>query len=370
MGLQQIIKRQVSDMSSNRILRKTPSVIDWLKKILASFLVLVSLGALIAAPAFAVDKARVKVSSLIVRQHASVKSKRIAVLKKGAIVTVYGVKNNWCKINTGSKTGFVQKHNLQKINLPNENKNDDKNNDKNTDNNNDNKNNDKYDDIPTLDTTDPSDDTPGTLSKGAQGDTVKALQTRLWYLNYLTALNAADGTFGDSTETAVKRFQLQAGLTISGKADKTTQERLNAKDAPRCARIVTKNWFNSNINSLFPRGSTVTVVDCATGRRFRIIRVQGSNHADCEPATSTDTAVFKSIYNGKWSWNARAVILVAKGELVAASLNSMPHGKDFIKSNNFKGQFCLHTTGSKTHGSSCINSNHQVKIDAASKFLQ
>jgi hypothetical protein len=30
----------------------------------------------------------------------------------------------------------------------------------------------------------------------------------------------------------------------------------------------------------------------------------------------------------------------------------------------------MHTTGSKTHGSSCINGNHQSKIIAASKYLQ
>ena len=337
-------------MSSNRVLRETPFGIDWLRKILASFLVLISLGAMIAAPAFAYNKAKVKVDALIVRQSASLKSKRIAVLSKGTIVTVYGVKNNWCKINTGSKTGFVQKQFLQKINTPN--------------NNNDNNS-----------TPDPSDSSnnsntsSNTLCKGAKGEAVKKLQARLNSLGYLPS-GSVDGNYEDSTVVAVKHFQLQTGLKIDGKADAVTQNKLNDTDAPRCVRIVTKNWFNSNINSIFPRSSTVTVVDCATGRRLKIIRVQGSNHADCEPATSSDTAIFKSIYNGKWSWNARAVILVAKGELVAASLNSMPHGKDFIKSNNYKGQFCLHTTGSKTHGSRCVNSNHQAKIIAASKYLQ
>ena len=59
------------------------------------------------------------------------------------------------------------------------------------------------------------------------------MQNRLWELGFL--LDDRDGNFGSKTQTAVKMFQQQAGLSITGIADGETLARLYADDAPRTA---------------------------------------------------------------------------------------------------------------------------------------
>lgn len=73
--------------------------------------------------------------------------------------------------------------------------------------------------------------TSGSLKIGSRGDDVKKLQNRLIELGYLTG--TADGVFGSGTETAVKAFQKQAGLTADGAAGKSTQSKLYASNAPK-----------------------------------------------------------------------------------------------------------------------------------------
>ena len=68
------------------------------------------------------------------------------------------------------------------------------------------------------------------------------------------------------------------------------------------------------------------------------------------------------------SWKSRAVILKANGKYVASAINTKPHGDQTIHSNNYEGQFCLHTSGSMTHGSKKENSEHQKSINRAYKW--
>lgn len=63
-----------------------------------------------------------------------------------------------------------------------------------------------------------------TLKKGSEGDSVKALQTRLIALGYL--VGKADGTFGKQTEKAVIAFQKKNNLVADGLAGSATQTRL------------------------------------------------------------------------------------------------------------------------------------------------
>ena len=70
-----------------------------------------------------------------------------------------------------------------------------------------------------------------TLSKGSQGPEVLAMQNRLYELGYLK--DTRDGQFGNNTMTAVKIFQSQAGLPVTGIADAATLNALYAEDAPR-----------------------------------------------------------------------------------------------------------------------------------------
>lgn len=71
------------------------------------------------------------------------------------------------------------------------------------------------------------------LSKGDDSDDVRAMQQRLYDLGYLE--DEPDGKFGNNTQTAVKLFQQQAGLEVTGVADNDTQTALYADDAPMTA---------------------------------------------------------------------------------------------------------------------------------------
>ncbi len=112
----------------------------------------------------------------------------------------------------------------------------------------------------------------------------------------------------------------------------------------------------SEVNGIFSRGTTATVIDVDTGLTFKVRRLQGTYHADSEPLTADDTAVLSRLYGGSWSWSRRAVVVIVDGKQIAASINGMPHGEDSISSNNFSGHICIHFLGSTTHGSSYTKS--------------
>ena len=71
--------------------------------------------------------------------------------------------------------------------------------------------------------------TYSTLRKGDEGPEVVTLQQALAELGYLSG--AADGNFGTGTQTAVKKFQADAGLEADGIAGKKTLEALYAKSS-------------------------------------------------------------------------------------------------------------------------------------------
>lgn len=125
-------------------------------------------------------------------------------------------------------------------------------------------------------------------------------------------------------------------------------------------------WF-SNGETIFNKYSTAIVTDVLTGKSFTVIRKGGTNHADVEPLTKKDTAIMKSIYGGKWSWDRRAIWVEIDGTLYAGSMNGMPHGKEIVDDNNFAGHFCIHFTGSRTHATNRIDAKHQAAIKVALK---
>ena len=131
--------------------------------------------------------------------------------------------------------------------------------------------------------------------------------------------------------------------------------------------VVKMNWFSGG-SSAFPTGSYGYIYDIDTGIYLRIKRMGGYNHADVEPATSTDTAKLKKIAGGTFSWNSHAVILKAGSKYIACAINTKPHGKQTIKNNGYNGQFCLHMVGSITHGSGKVNEVHQANIEKAWKW--
>jgi hypothetical protein len=115
------------------------------------------------------------------------------------------------------------------------------------------------------------------------------------------------------------------------------------------------------VNELLPRYSKFIVEDLESGKKFKVQRRAGSRHADVQPLTSNDTKIMKAIFNGKWSWKRRAIIVHCKEKKIAASMHGMPHGAGALK-NNFPGHFCIHFYGSTTHRTNFMDLSHKLMI--------
>ena len=205
------------------------------------------------------------------------------------------------------------------------------------------------------------------LRKGATGTAVKTLQTNLKKLGFYTAY--VDGSFGATTESAVKAFQRKYGLTADGVAGSATLRKIeSAVASANSGKITTErlDWFNGGKN-VIPNGAVFQIKDVSTGLIFSARRQSGGSHMDAEPLTAEDTAILKKINGGTFSWRRRAVLVKYNGHVYAASIYSEPHGTNTILDNNFDGQFCLHFYGSKTHGTNRVDADHQKCVEQAMK---
>lgn len=123
------------------------------------------------------------------------------------------------------------------------------------------------------------------------------------------------------------------------------------------------------VNKTLPKYSKFTVMDVETGEKFQVQRRAGSNHADVQPLTSKDTKIMKKVYNGKWSWKRRAIIVITGNQWIAASMHGMPHGAGALE-NDFPGHFCIHFYGSTTHRTNFMDLSHKLMILKSAGKLQ
>lgn len=229
-----------------------------------------------------------------------------------------------------------------------------------------------------------------TLKTGDTGEAVKKVQSRLKSLGYFDGEVA--GNYQSMTKAAVEAFQKTAGLSVDGECGINTLEALFSDSAPKMPQTaelsaatskggtssnstvtpahgtaISMDWWESDIQKIFSRGTTATITDVETGLAWQEQRRGGTNHADVQPLTAADTAVLKKVYGGTWSWNRRAIFVTIDGKNYAASMNGMPHGGGSISGNNFNGHHCIHFTNSRTHGSNKVCSLHQSAIQKALK---
>ncbi|MFD0712224.1 hypothetical protein [Paenibacillus sp. GCM10027626] len=141
------------------------------------------------------------------------------------------------------------------------------------------------------------------------------------------------------------------------------------------ARILRSRHYGKLIEweeakKLLPRKSFFSIKDLETGLEFRVQRRAGRDHADVQPVTKEDTKIMKQIYNGRWSWKRKAIVLSKDGKHYAASMNGMPHGGDGIPGNNFSGHFCVHFLNSSTHRSAKPDPAHQLMVQKAAGNLR
>ena len=152
--------------------------------------------------------------------------------------------------------------------------------------------------------------TSSTLKKGASGAEVRKLQQRLKDLGYLKG--SVDGDFGDATETAVKNFQQQHGLTVDGKAGSRTLSALyssSAKRAPSVTNTARPTATPTARATATPNLSTDYYLQVgSSGSRVRTLQnrlielgwLDGKADGEYEGATEYAVKAFQARYASLW----------------------------------------------------------------------
>lgn len=304
---------------------------------------------LMFAPAALAAEGKVSTKSLVLRKSASKTSKMLQTLDKGDRLEILSSTGEWYKVSYGKYTGYVMKKYVKvtgKVEEESAAKDENK----------------KEESSKTIAELG---EAPAASRPGDRGSKVKKLQEALQIKGHYNG--KIDGIYGSSTTAAVKAFQKKHGLSRDGIAGNVTIRTLfgEAAEDGKAVKTESLKWFG-NENTI-PRGATVTIKDVRTGKTFQAVRWSGSNHMDTEPATKADTAIMKSIYGGSWSWNRRPILVKYNGHVYAASMNGMPHGTS-TRNNGFDGHFCVHFTGSKTHETNRVDSDHQSCVKTALNY--
>ena len=128
--------------------------------------------------------------------------------------------------------------------------------------------------------------------------------------------------------------------------------------------VVNLDWFEY-MDLYFTKYITVRVIDIYSMKEYYVKRMGGYNHADVQTIDAKNTAVFKEIYGGTWSWTRRPVWVEIDGKFYAGSSNGMPHGFDILETGE-GGHTCIHFLNSKTHGTKRVDEAHQNCVKFAS----
>ena len=127
------------------------------------------------------------------------------------------------------------------------------------------------------------------------------------------------------------------------------------------------DWFSKGKSIFGKNGLRFQMKDVKSGTIVNCRSRKGTNHMDAEPVSAADTQKLLSIYGGKFDWKRHPVLVKYNGHVYAGSMYCEPHGDSAINDNNFSGHFCIHFSGSKTHGSGNVDSGHQNAISQALK---
>ncbi|WP_413463178.1 hypothetical protein [Bacillus sp. B1-b2] len=123
------------------------------------------------------------------------------------------------------------------------------------------------------------------------------------------------------------------------------------------------------MNPIIPKFSVFTIIDVESGKHFQVQRRAGSQHADVQPLNKKETQIMKDIYQGRWSWKRRAIIVMVEDKWFAASMHGMPHGAGALD-NQFPGHFCVHFLGSTTHKTDKMDFSHKLMVYKAAGILK
>ncbi len=114
------------------------------------------------------------------------------------------------------------------------------------------------------------------LANGAEGTAVLEMQKKLALLGYDLGAYGCDGDFGDDTETALKAFQKDHGLTVNGRLNDATAKALDAaaKSANKDKVEITGNLVNVR------ESPSVKAAILGTVKRGEKLEYKGEKSAD------------------------------------------------------------------------------------------
>ncbi len=314
------------------------------------------------------------IDRVIVRSAASMSSQNLTLLyKAGSVAKLLSASTpgggyNWYHVTAGGVTGYIRADLLRVLT--------------------------KVEEALLNQTGDPSSPPEAsyrTLFKGMSGEDVTRLQTKLAQLTFL-ASSAITGDYTTETETAVRAYQLAAGLFVDGVAGPNTQHKLygtvpegtyGPTPGPTTLYPVEKyTWLPNSTNPTFwpvytnTNKITAVLTDVKTGISWTARRWAGGQHADVEPLDAAATAAMCRVYGVSTSqqildknlYQRRAVWVTVLGHTYAGSVYGVPHNYpegDHTPDNEFNGQFCVHFINSRTHSSGVIDAAHQAAIQYA-----
>jgi hypothetical protein len=190
-------------------------------------------------------------------------------------------------------------------------------------------------------------------------------------------LSVASETTNQPKQTSDKTVALSRGVAPAVQSQSSEKTKTELLD-----------WWKE-AQYVFSRDDIATVKDVYTGKTFKVKRTMGTNHADSEALTLTDTEIIKSIWGG-FSWDRRPVHIYIKGRVLAASMSAMPHAGldsapayayvnnrsdgygsgenlDVIKNNGMDGHFDIHFLNSTRHKDGKLDPEHQKMIKIAAE---
>lgn len=122
------------------------------------------------------------------------------------------------------------------------------------------------------------------------------------------------------------------------------------------------DWYNVGFD-LINKNKSITVYDINSGITWGATYINGKNHADIIPASQADA---QKLVNNKITGDyvRRPVVVTIAGQKYAGSMYAVGHGNTSY-CNYFSGVMCIHFTGSQTHGSQKVDTDHQNAIGQA-----
>ena len=202
------------------------------------------------------------------------------------------------------------------------------------------------------------------IERESDASRIRLLQKALIAMNYLGG--SADGIYGTVTDTAIRKFQCEHGLTEDGVAGKRTlaamekaifsgyvyrsplelAEPLSGSEgkmnAPDKASIQLLHWYDEVIPAL-RKNAVLTVYEPVSGLAWKLKVNSRGRHLAAEPLTLKDTQILMKAFDNKNTWAQKGVyVLLPDGRWTVGSTHSVPHHNGTIRENGFDGVLCVH----------------------------